>query len=192
MLPRVSALAIPDAALAGAVSHQLSCLRLATRSSNRHATPKQLAAVRYKLAAHGSPSTRKSPGDASRSLAKQTTARTCFVMRRLVCFAFAVLGACSGETLAPLPLHIGIEASRTAAAPGDSISFLVTAQGGQLVGIVTAYGDGTEDQLGTGGARTARVTFRHAFSSPGTYEVRATVTDAVAGLKDASVSVRVD
>ena len=114
------------------------------------------------------------------------------MMRRLLCFALALLGACSGETLAPLPLQIGIEASRMTAAPGDSISFQVTAQGGQLVGIVTAYGDGTEDQFGTGGARTARVTFRHAFTSPGTYEVRATVTDAVAGPKDASVSLRVD
>lgn len=113
-------------------------------------------------------------------------------MRRLLCFAFAALGACSGETLAPLPLHIGIEASRNTAAPGDSVSFRVTAQGGQLVGIVTTYGDGTEDQLGTGGARTARVTFHHVFTSPGTYEVRATVTDALAGPKDASVSVRVD
>ena len=113
-------------------------------------------------------------------------------MRRLLCFAFAVLAACSAETLAPLPLGIGIEASRITAAPGDSISFLVTAQGGQLVGITTSYGDGTEHQFGTGGARTARVTFRHAFSAPGTYQVQATVTDAVAGLKDASVSVRVD
>lgn len=113
-------------------------------------------------------------------------------MRRLLCFAFMILGACSAETLAPLPLGIGIEASRITAAPGESISFAVTAQGGQLIGIATAYGDGTEDQFGTGGARTARVTFRHAFSAPGTYQVRATVTDALAGEKQASVEVRVD
>lgn len=113
-------------------------------------------------------------------------------MRRLLFFALAILGACSTESLAPLPLGIVIEASRITAAPGDSISFQVTARGGQLIGIITAYGDGTEDRFGTGGARTARVTFQHAFSAPGTYQVQATVTDALAGQKDASVEVRVN
>ena len=113
------------------------------------------------------------------------------LMRRLLCFAFGILGACSAESLAPLPLAIGIEASRTTAAPGESIRFEVTAQGGQLLGIVAAWGDGTADQLATSGARTARVTFNHAFSTPGTYQVRATVTDALAGDKEASVEIRV-
>ena len=113
-------------------------------------------------------------------------------MRRLLFFAFAILGACSAESLAPLPLDIVVEASRITAAPGDSINFLVTARGGQLIGIITTYGDGTEDQFGTGGARTARVTFRHAFAAPGTYQVQATVTDALAGQKDASVEIRVN
>ncbi len=113
-------------------------------------------------------------------------------MPRLIFFAFAILGACSGESLAPLPLDIEVEASRITASRGDSINFLVTAQGGQLIGIITAYGDGTEDQFATGGARTARVTFRHAFSAAGTYQVQATVTDAVLGQKDASIAVRVN
>jgi hypothetical protein len=113
-------------------------------------------------------------------------------MRRLLALALAVLGGCSAEMLAPLPLRITIEASRITAAPGDVISFQVDAQGGQLVGITTTYDDGIEEQFGTSGARTARVTFRHAFAAPGTYLVKATVTDAVAGPKDASVSVRVE
>ncbi len=113
-------------------------------------------------------------------------------MRRLLWLAFGILGACSAETLAPLPLGIGIVASRTTAAPGESLSFEVTAQGGQLIGVTTAYGDGTEDQIATSGARTARLTFRHAFYAPGTYQVRATVTDALAGPKEASVEVRVE
>ncbi len=112
--------------------------------------------------------------------------------RRLVWLVVAVLGGCSAETLGPQPLSISIEASRISAAPGDSISFQVTARGGQLVGIAADYGDGSEDQMGTSGARTARVTFRHAFEAPGTYLVLATVTDALAGPKDASVSVRID
>ena len=113
-------------------------------------------------------------------------------MRRLLCFVLVLLGACSAESLAPLPLAIGIVASRTTATVGESIRFEVTAQGGQLIGVTTAYGDGTAEHFATSGARTARVTFHHAFPAPGTYEVRATVTDAVAGEKEASVQVRVE
>ena len=129
----------------------------------------------------------------SRMLLASAPARChAFVMRRLLCLAFGILAACSSETLAPLPLAVSIEASRTTAAPGDSISFEVIAQGGQLIGITTAYGDGTGDQFATSGARTARVTFRHAFPAPGTYQVRATVTDALAGEKEASIEIRVE
>ena len=113
-------------------------------------------------------------------------------MRYLLFFALAILGACSGESLAPLPLDITLEASRVTAAPGDSISFQVSAQGGQLLGISATYGDGTEAHVATSSARTARVTFRHAYSAPGTYQVQATVTDAVAGQKAASVEIRVN
>ena len=116
-------------------------------------------------------------------------------MHRLLCFVLGIsgiLGACSAETLAPLPLAIGIEASPVIAGPGESIRFEVTAQGGQLIGITTAWGDGTEDQFPTSGARTARVTFHHAFPTPGTYQVRATVTDALAGEKEASIEIRVE
>ena len=77
------------------------------------------------------------------------------------------------------------------AAPGDPVSFLVTAQGGDLLGVDVDYGDTTTDQYGTGGARTARVTFSHAFSTAGVYPVRATVTDALAGSRDAVVEIRV-
>ena len=113
-------------------------------------------------------------------------------MRRLLCLAFALLAACSAETLAPLPLAIGITASRTTAAPGESIRFEVTAQGGQLLGITATWGDGTEAQAPTGGARTARVTFHHAFSAAGTYQVHTTVTDALAGQKQAAIEIRVE
>jgi hypothetical protein len=93
--------------------------------------------------------------------------------------------------LEPLPLNIGIEASQTTAAPGDPINFLVSAQGGDLLGVETDYGDGSAERYATGGARTARVTFRHAYAAAGTYEVRATVTDARAGTKDATVAVTI-
>lgn len=99
--------------------------------------------------------------------------------------------ACGDATLAPLPLEIAIAASRTTAAPGDSIGFLVSAQGGSLVGVETDYGDGVTEPYGTSGARTARVSFRHAYVARGVYQVRATVTDALAGQKNATVEIRV-
>lgn len=99
--------------------------------------------------------------------------------------------SCGTKTLEPLPLEIGVAASRTTAAPGESVDFLVTAQGDNLAGLNVAYGDNNADQFATGGARTARVTFHHAFGAAGTYEVRATVTDADANEKSATVQIHV-
>lgn len=99
--------------------------------------------------------------------------------------------ACGDASLDPLPLSITIEASRATAAPGDAVNFVVIAQGGTLLGVEIDYGDSSTDQYGAGGARTARVTFSHAFSVAGVYQVRATVTDAVAGQRDAGVEIRI-
>jgi hypothetical protein len=114
-------------------------------------------------------------------------------MRRLLLRSVLVVGlvACGDGSLDPLPLSITLEASRLTAAPGQPINFVVTAQGGTLVGITIDYGDDTGDQRGTSGARTAQVTFSHAFSSAGVYQVRATVTDALAGDKDAGLEIHV-
>jgi plastocyanin len=101
------------------------------------------------------------------------------------------LAACGDDSLAPLPLDIRIQASRATAAVGETVSFVVNAQGGTLVGVEMNYGDGDTDLHPTSGARTARITFDHAYSAAGTYQVRATVTDAVAGMKDATVEVQV-
>jgi PKD repeat protein len=101
------------------------------------------------------------------------------------------LAACGDASLDPLPLQISVEANRTTAAPGDAIDFVVNAQGGQLVGVTIDFGDNSGEQFGTGGARTARITFTHTYSATGTYQVRATVTDALAGEKEAAIEVLV-
>jgi plastocyanin len=100
--------------------------------------------------------------------------------------------ACSPSQLEPLPLEVTVAASRTTAAPGDTIAFIVTAQGGNLFGLEINFGDGGTDQFGTGGARTARHTFRHAYLQRGTYLVQVRATDALAGPKEATVEVRVN
>lgn len=115
------------------------------------------------------------------------------LMRRsfLVCLCVVAV-ACVRDTLEPLALQVTVEASRTTAAPGDTVNFLVTTQGGSLIGVQMDYGDTTTDQFGTSGARTARVSFRHAFGTRGTFTVRATVTDAQPpSEKSASIDVRV-
>jgi hypothetical protein len=101
------------------------------------------------------------------------------------------VAACGDGSLEPLPLQIGIQASRTMAAPGDVIEFVVTAQGGDLLGVEIDYGDDSGDLFATGGARTARVSFNHAYAVAGTYHVQAKVTDALAGEREAEVEVRV-
>jgi hypothetical protein len=114
-------------------------------------------------------------------------------MRRTLVRSFLLLAlaACGDGTLDPLPLLISVHASPTTAAPGDAVTFVVTAQGGNLLGVEIDYGDTNTDLRGAGGARTARVTFTHAYSATGTYQVRARVTDAIGGDKDATVEVRV-
>ena len=102
------------------------------------------------------------------------------------------IAACSTATVENPPFTVGIDASRVTAGPGDSISFVVTAQGSNLVGLQVDYGDTIVDQYQTGGARTARVTFRHAYAARGTYTTVVTATDATAGQKQASVEIHVN
>ncbi len=98
--------------------------------------------------------------------------------------------ACIGS-VDPLPLAITLQATPTSATTADSVTFVANAQGGQLLGFVTDYGDGSTEQYATAGARTATVTFRHRYLTAGTFQVTATVTDAVQGQKVATVQVSI-
>lgn len=114
---------------------------------------------------------------------------------KLLPFGFAViacLGACRQSTAPVVPLQVTMESSHLTVLAGDTVSFTVRATGNNLVGVIMDFGDSSSDQYGMGGALTARVTFRHAFLAPGTFTVRATVTDAVVGQKEATVGVLVN
>ena len=112
-------------------------------------------------------------------------------MRRIVAGAVVVVAlvACF-KTVEPLPLGIAIQPP-TNVTTVDSVNFVVSAQGSQLVAIEMVYGDGETGFFNTGGARTASLTFRHRYTQSGTYDVTATATDAVLGTKSASVQVNV-
>lgn len=113
--------------------------------------------------------------------------------RSFLVYLLAVVGVgCASETLEPLPFQVTVEASRATAAPGDTVGFVVVTQGGSLIGVQMDYGDTMVDLFATAGARTARVSFRHAFVDRGTFTVRATVTDALPpNEKSATIEIRV-
>ena len=98
---------------------------------------------------------------------------------------------CRSSALEALPLTISMEATPSIAAVGDTLAVFVTVQGGSLIGVEIGFGDGEHDLFGMGGARTGRVAFRHAYAARGSFTIAATVTDATAGQKSASVGVRV-
>ena len=114
-------------------------------------------------------------------------------MRRALPGLVLLLGvvACIASASEARPLTVGVDASKTTTAPGDTITFVVTIQGESLIGVAMDYADGTTDQFGSGGAKTGKVTFRKAFTRRGIFVVVATVTDAVAGQKTASVAITV-
>lgn len=103
-----------------------------------------------------------------------------------------VVGACRQTTAPPVTLALSLQANTTVAQPGDTITFTVTASANNLFGVTIDYGDTTGDQYSTGGASTARVTFKHAYQATGSYAVRATVSDAIVGEKEASISIVVN
>lgn len=100
--------------------------------------------------------------------------------------------ACRQTTAPPAPLVVSLEANTAVAQRGDTITFTVNASANNLFGVVIDFGDASGDQYSTGGASTARVTFKHAYTSSGTYLVRATVSDAIAGDKEASLTIGVN
>lgn len=109
--------------------------------------------------------------------------------RLLIAGLMLFLGSCRQTTEPPVPVLVTLELSRTTAARGDTISFTIHATGNNLIGVVVDFGDQVTDQYAMGGARTARVTFKHAFQDAGSFTVNAVVTDAIAGDKDASAGV---
>lgn len=109
--------------------------------------------------------------------------------RLLIAGLVLVLGSCRQTTEPPVPVLVTLESSRTTAVRGDTISFTVNASGNNLIGVVVDFGDQVSDQYAMGGARTARVTFKHAFQAAGNFTVKVVVTDALAGDQEASTSV---
>lgn len=114
-------------------------------------------------------------------------------MRILIGTLLATIAiACRQTTEAPTQLSVSLQANTSLVPRGDTVTFQVNADGNNLVGVIIDYGDDAMDQYATGGALSARVTFKHAYSAAGSFTVRASVTDAIAGVKEATVSIVVN
>ena len=117
---------------------------------------------------------------------------TSFARGLLALLAVPAWLACSEVTFeGGGPVSITLTADRTAAAPGDSISFSYDATGSVIVGVVLRYGDGSVDSLSTSGAQKASGRFVHAFSAAGSYTVVGTLVDNVQGTATDQVLVQI-
>jgi plastocyanin len=103
-----------------------------------------------------------------------------------------VSAACRQTTESPGQLTVSLQANTTVVPRGDTVTFIVNAAGNNLFGAVIDYGDQSGDQYATGGALSARITFKHVYDAAGNYTVKATVTDAVAGEREATIVVVVN
>jgi PKD repeat protein len=108
----------------------------------------------------------------------------------LLCVA-GLIAACRPATLEPLELRMTFTSDRNRAGVGEQVNFVVDSQGNGLLAIRIDFGDGNNDALSTGGARTARATFSHSYAAPGVYVVRARVDEATDTV-GATVSVTID
>jgi PKD domain-containing protein len=100
--------------------------------------------------------------------------------------------ACRQTVEPPTQISVSIQANTSVVTRGDTVTFTVNATGNNLFGVTIDYGDDTTDLYATGGALSARVTFKHAYSAAGSFTVRATVTDAIAGERDVTTLIRVN
>jgi PKD repeat protein len=100
----------------------------------------------------------------------------------LVLSAGASLSGCrdTGVLDNASPLTLEVSASRLTASVGQEVEFTVDATGAGLYSLVLDFGDGAQATEVFDQAVYSRLgmTKRHAYSTPGTYEVRGTVFSA--------------
>lgn len=109
---------------------------------------------------------------------------------RAVCAA-VLLSACASDSIEPLPLSISVTATPATAAVGDSVTFVASSQGTSLVAVTADFGDGATDGFQIPFGRTARNTFKHAYSTAGSYTATFTIVQADSATKSATASVQI-
>ena len=112
-------------------------------------------------------------------------------MKRLLAVLSAVaLVACVNTSAEPLALQISVSGPGTAAV-GDTVRFATEMQGNDLVGVTVDYGDQGTDGLALGFARTAKTTFKHVYTTAGTFTTTVVVVQADSLRQSATATVEV-
>ena len=114
-------------------------------------------------------------------------------MRRLLIGSALAAGiaGCSLLTTEFRSLSVGVGATPTTAAPGDTIVFAATVQGTNLSSVSMDYADGTGDLVSVTGVTSGRAVFHKAYSAKGTFSVVARVSDLSGTFKAASVVITI-
>jgi len=87
--------------------------------------------------------------------------------------------ACGPSALEPLPLEAEFTATPNPAAVAQEVTFVIQAQGTNLLSLQIEYGDGEDDLQSVVGSRTARWSQPHTFAEPGQYTVTAHINELV-------------
>ena len=111
-------------------------------------------------------------------------------------FTFAALAAallCAGcvESTAPPAFAISATVDRATTAPGDSVNFVITASGSDLVRLNVAFGDATTFERELFGAQTVTANLRHAYPAAGQFTMTAVITAASNETRQTTVGVQV-
>jgi len=105
--------------------------------------------------------------------------------------AAALLCGCANSTVEPLALSISVTATPTSAAIGDTVTFIASMQGNNLIAVVGDYGDGTTDGFDIPFGRTARNTFKHVYHTAGTFTATFTAAQADSSARSATAAVQI-
>jgi PKD repeat protein len=102
----------------------------------------------------------------------------------------AVAVACS-DTTEPRSFAVSATVDRPSVVVGDSVNFVIQAQGNALALLAVEFGDSTGFNRDLFGATTMTANQKHAYSAPGNYTMTAVVTAASGEMKQTTVGVTV-
>jgi len=105
--------------------------------------------------------------------------------------AAALLCGCANSSVEPLALSISVTATPASAAVGDTVTFIATMQGTNLITVVGDYGDGTTDGFDIPFGRTARNTFKHVYHTTGSFTATFTAVQADSSARSTTTAVQI-
>jgi hypothetical protein len=106
--------------------------------------------------------------------------------------AAVLLCGCAASSLEPLSLSISVTATPTSAAVGDTITFVTNMQGDNLIAVEGDYGDGTSpDGFDIPFGRTARNTFKHVYTTTGSFTATFTAAQADSTARSTTATVQI-